>query len=181
MDNTAANNNNKENRPNGKSASSSSSSSAAYQQPWIEKYRPTQLTDVVGNEETLIRLQAIANDGNLPNLILCGPPGTGKVRNKCLGIHQIESNRIFRCLSVSIGTVASIRMYSFEFILCTRFLLNIYIYIYIYMILINDRQLRSTPSPANCWEARTRKVSSNSTLPMLVALTSSETPSNPLP
>ncbi len=37
------------------------------------------LSDVVGNEETLIRLSAIAKDGNLPNIILCGPPGTGKV------------------------------------------------------------------------------------------------------
>ena len=43
--------------------------------PWIEKYRPQKLEDIVGNEETLVRLQAIAKDGNLPNLILCGPPG----------------------------------------------------------------------------------------------------------
>jgi replication factor C subunit 2/4 len=50
----------------------------SYQVPWIEKYRPKTLEDVVGNEETLVRLQAIAKDGNLPNLILCGPPGTGK-------------------------------------------------------------------------------------------------------
>jgi replication factor C subunit 2/4 len=50
----------------------------AYQVPWIEKYRPQLLQDVVGNEETLVRLQAIAKDGNLPHLILCGPPGTGK-------------------------------------------------------------------------------------------------------
>ena len=49
-------------------------------QPWVEKYRPRFLSDVVGNEETLVRLQAIAQDGNMPNLILCGPPGTGKVR-----------------------------------------------------------------------------------------------------
>ena len=51
----------------------------SYQVPWIEKYRPERLEDMVGNEETLIRLQAIAKDGNLPNLILSGPPGTGKV------------------------------------------------------------------------------------------------------
>lgn len=51
---------------------------SGYQVPWIEKYRPQKLEDIVGNEETLVRLQAIAKDGNLPNLILCGPPGTGK-------------------------------------------------------------------------------------------------------
>lgn len=48
------------------------SGGGAYQVPWIEKYRPQLLQDVVGNEETLVRLQAIAKDGNLPNLILCG-------------------------------------------------------------------------------------------------------------
>ncbi|EJK64947.1 hypothetical protein THAOC_14258 [Thalassiosira oceanica] len=46
--------------------------------PWVEKYRPRLLGDVVGNEDTLVRLRAIAEDGNMPNLILCGPPGTGK-------------------------------------------------------------------------------------------------------
>ena len=51
-----------------------------YDIPWIEKYRPRHLDDVVGNEDTLVRLRAIAEDGNMPNLILCGPPGTGKVR-----------------------------------------------------------------------------------------------------
>ena len=50
-----------------------------YDVPWVEKYRPRNLDDVVGNEDTLIRLRAIAEDGNMPNLILCGPPGTGKV------------------------------------------------------------------------------------------------------
>lgn len=38
--------------------------------PWIEKYRPLELKDIVGNEETVSRLQIIARDGNLPNMIL---------------------------------------------------------------------------------------------------------------
>lgn len=53
-------------------------SGSSYQVPWVEKYRPQTLADVVGNEETVSRLQAIARTGNLPNLILAGPPGTGK-------------------------------------------------------------------------------------------------------
>jgi replication factor C subunit 2/4 len=51
---------------------------AGYQVPWVEKYRPRVLEDVVGNEETVSRLRAISRTGNLPNLILAGPPGTGK-------------------------------------------------------------------------------------------------------
>lgn len=46
--------------------------------PWLEKYRPQTLNDVVGNKETVSRLRALAAQGNCPNLILAGPPGTGK-------------------------------------------------------------------------------------------------------
>ena len=66
-----------------------SSKAGGYQVPWIEKYRPRKLEDVVGNEETLVRLQAIAKDGNLPNLILCGPPGTGKTSSVHALAHEL--------------------------------------------------------------------------------------------
>lgn len=46
--------------------------------PFIEKYRPILLNDVVGNSETIDRLRVIAKHGNMPNLIIAGPPGTGK-------------------------------------------------------------------------------------------------------
>ena len=43
-----------------------------------EKYRPALLSDIVGNSETVERLKVIAAEGNMPNLIIAGPPGTGK-------------------------------------------------------------------------------------------------------
>jgi len=46
--------------------------------PWVEKFRPLFLNDVVGNVSTVDRLKAIAKDGNMPNLVIAGPPGTGK-------------------------------------------------------------------------------------------------------
>jgi replication factor C subunit 2/4 len=55
-----------------------STKKSGYDSPWIERYRPQTLSSVVGNEETILRLRSIAQDGNMPNLILCGPPGTGK-------------------------------------------------------------------------------------------------------
>ena len=52
--------------------------SLSFEAPWIEKYRPEFLKDVVGNSEAVQRLAAIAQVGNLPNIILTGPPGIGK-------------------------------------------------------------------------------------------------------
>ena len=46
--------------------------------PFVEKYRPLVLADIVGNAETVERLKVIAAEGNMPNLIIAGPPGTGK-------------------------------------------------------------------------------------------------------
>lgn len=46
--------------------------------PWVEKYRPTSLSDIVGNDATILRLTAFSKDGNVPNIIIAGPPGCGK-------------------------------------------------------------------------------------------------------
>lgn len=51
-------------------ASSSSSNSVSYDVPWVEKYRPSKVADIVGNEDAVSRLQVIARDGNMPNIIL---------------------------------------------------------------------------------------------------------------
>ena len=46
--------------------------------PWVEKYRPTKIDEIVGNKEAVERLGAMAATGNMPNLIFTGPPGIGK-------------------------------------------------------------------------------------------------------
>mmetsp|Transcript_20386 Transcript_20386/g.29277 ORF Transcript_20386/g.29277 Transcript_20386/m.29277 type:complete len:181 (-) Transcript_20386:36-578(-) len=51
---------------------------STFEAPWIEKYRPQFLHEVVGNTEAVSRLAAISQVGNLPNIILAGPPGIGK-------------------------------------------------------------------------------------------------------
>jgi len=57
------------------------------EKPWLEKYRPNVLDDVVGNVETVARLKVLSRHGNLPNLILDGPPGTGKTTSiHCLAL-----------------------------------------------------------------------------------------------
>jgi replication factor C subunit 2/4 len=46
--------------------------------PWIEKYRPKTLNDVVGNTETIERLKEFSHLGYIPSVIISGPPGCGK-------------------------------------------------------------------------------------------------------
>ncbi|KAJ7559227.1 hypothetical protein O6H91_04G075100 [Diphasiastrum complanatum] len=59
-------------------ATPATSNARDYDLPWVEKYRPHKLSDVVGNQDAVSRLQVIARDGNMPNLIFSGPPGIGK-------------------------------------------------------------------------------------------------------
>ncbi|CCK72442.1 replication factor C subunit 4 KNAG_0K00740 [Huiozyma naganishii CBS 8797] len=53
--------------------------------PWVEKYRPHKLDDIVGNEDTIERLKEIVKDGNMPHMIISGLPGIGKTTSiQCL-------------------------------------------------------------------------------------------------
>lgn len=36
----------------------------------VEKYRPAYVKDIVGNRDAVERLQVIAEEGNMPNIIL---------------------------------------------------------------------------------------------------------------
>ncbi|KAF8632952.1 hypothetical protein AX15_001555 [Amanita polypyramis BW_CC] len=70
-------------------ASSSTTQATSYELPWVEKYRPVTLDDVVGNAETIDRLKVIAKDGNCPHMIISGMPGIGKTTSiHCLA-HQM--------------------------------------------------------------------------------------------
>jgi len=46
--------------------------------PWVEKYRPKTLDEVVGQDHTISRLKRYVKEGNMPNLMFTGPAGVGK-------------------------------------------------------------------------------------------------------
>ncbi|GAX23135.1 replication factor C subunit 3/5 [Fistulifera solaris] len=50
----------------------------AVQMPWVEKYRPEKLEDLVAQDDIVASITSLIDSGNLPHLLLYGPPGTGK-------------------------------------------------------------------------------------------------------
>ena len=46
--------------------------------PWIEKYRPKNLSDLVAQDDITSTLDKLMSAGRLPHLLFYGPPGTGK-------------------------------------------------------------------------------------------------------
>ncbi|KAL0230070.1 hypothetical protein PCE1_003634 [Barthelona sp. PCE] len=61
--------------------------------PWVTKYRPRVLDDVVGNIDIVERLRVIAEEGNVPHLILAGPPGCGKTTSVMCLSRQLCGDR----------------------------------------------------------------------------------------
>jgi len=46
--------------------------------PWVEKYRPTSLAELVSQGEIVNTINRLIDANRLPHLLFYGPPGTGK-------------------------------------------------------------------------------------------------------
>lgn len=46
--------------------------------PWVEKYRPQELKDIVGQKQIINRLEKYVGEESMPNLMFTGPAGVGK-------------------------------------------------------------------------------------------------------
>jgi len=57
--------------------------------PWVEKYRPRVLAEVVNQKGILRRLKQFVNDGSMPHLIFAGPAGTGKTTSALAMVREL--------------------------------------------------------------------------------------------
>ena len=45
---------------------------------WTEKYRPSKFSEIVGQDNTVKKVESLTNSLNIPHLLFAGPAGTGK-------------------------------------------------------------------------------------------------------
>ena len=57
------------------STNSKISDGARSQLPWVEKYRPNSLQDLIAHEEIISILNKLIESNKLPHLLFHGPPG----------------------------------------------------------------------------------------------------------
>ncbi len=61
--------------------------------PWVEKYRPRLLDDVVNQEGILKRLKQFVKDKSMPHLIFAGPAGTGKTTSALAIVKELYGSK----------------------------------------------------------------------------------------
>eukprot|EP01012_Entosiphon_sulcatum_P041174 TRINITY_DN54988_c0_g1_i1.p1 TRINITY_DN54988_c0_g1~~TRINITY_DN54988_c0_g1_i1.p1 ORF type:complete len:380 (-),score=78.49 TRINITY_DN54988_c0_g1_i1:2-1111(-) len=88
-----------------KDAASSSSTGAApavhatvqKNKPWVEKYRPQRIDDVVHQDEIISNLRnTLRQPSNLTHLLFHGPPGTGKTTTILAVCHELFGPEYFK-------------------------------------------------------------------------------------
>ncbi|MGB5910595.1 MAG: replication factor C small subunit [Promethearchaeia archaeon] len=62
--------------------------------PWVEKYRPRKLEELVNQKGIVNRLQQFINDKSMPHLIFAGPAGTGKTTSALAIVRELFGRKM---------------------------------------------------------------------------------------
>jgi DNA polymerase III delta prime subunit len=61
---------------------------------WVEKYRPKTIEETILPAELKITFQEFVNNGNIPNLLLCGSAGVGKTTVAMAMLEEVKADYI---------------------------------------------------------------------------------------
>ena len=61
--------------------------------PWVEKYRPRTLNQIVNQRGIINRLKQFVKDKSMPHLIFAGPAGTGKTTSALAMVREIYGSK----------------------------------------------------------------------------------------
>jgi replication factor C small subunit len=62
--------------------------------PFVEKYRPRVLDEVVNQEGIIKRLKQFIKDKSMPHLIFAGPAGTGKTTSAIAMVRELYGRQM---------------------------------------------------------------------------------------
>ena len=65
-------------------------------EPWIEKYRPKKLEDIILSQENKSLIKNMIKKNYYPNMIFYGSPGTGKTTTILCLIEKYQSKLYFQ-------------------------------------------------------------------------------------
>ena len=70
---------------------------------WVEKYRPRKIDDCILSDDLKQTFKQFVEDGNIPNLILCGTAGVGKTTVARAMLEEIDADYIILNGSLSVN------------------------------------------------------------------------------
>lgn len=71
--------------------------------PWVEKYRPRQIDDIISHREIIQSLKKFINMKTLPHLLFFGPSGSGKTSTIMCCANEIYGRKFTHCMILQIN------------------------------------------------------------------------------
>ncbi|XP_039629508.1 replication factor C subunit 5 isoform X1 [Polypterus senegalus] len=71
--------------------------------PWVEKYRPQKLDDLISHQDILSTIQRFIKEDRLPHLLFYGPPGTGKTSTILACAKQLYKDKEFNSMVLELN------------------------------------------------------------------------------
>ncbi|XP_065054982.1 replication factor C subunit 5-like [Rhopilema esculentum] len=71
--------------------------------PWVEKYRPSSLEDLISHKDIVNTIQRFIKEDKLPHLLFYGPAGTGKTSTILAVAKQIYSKKEFSSMVLELN------------------------------------------------------------------------------
>ncbi|XP_004566745.1 replication factor C subunit 5 [Maylandia zebra] len=71
--------------------------------PWVEKYRPQTLDDLISHKDILSTIQKFISEDKLPHLLFYGPPGTGKTSTILASARQLYKEKEFNSMVLELN------------------------------------------------------------------------------